>query len=130
MRSNQTPSGSNRRAFFFIQIRHAGFGWPLARTARNHSFRRSAASDGLPVFVAATHASCLVPRNFADIPPPHNFATKNTPKKQMVKWNPPSAMHPLTYGFFFSRSPKCPSKQHRIAQTHSRCIFFALHLFP
>ena len=36
----------------------------------------------------------------------------------------------LTGGFFFGIRPNCSAKQHRIAQTHSRCIFFALHLFP
>ncbi|WP_156383150.1 hypothetical protein [Rhizobium sp. Root483D2] len=50
MRSDQTPSGSNRRAFFFVQILFAGFTGsmfkPTLMAAQiNHSFRRGAASE-------------------------------------------------------------------------------------
>jgi hypothetical protein len=50
VRSDQTPSGSNRRAFFFVQILFAGFTGsmfkPTLMAAQiNHSFRRGAASE-------------------------------------------------------------------------------------
>jgi hypothetical protein len=88
MRSDQTSSGSNRRAFFFVQIPPAGFERLDAHTAPsqiNHSFRRSATYQRLPIFVATAYSARLAVQSGSQHAPQHNFATKNTPKKQTVK---------------------------------------------